>query len=95
MSKSLGNVLCPNVLAESYTEEGLRYFLLREGAWNANGQQSSRQQQIGLAVIELGAEAPRRSWWLRPTFCGQSSRAAASVEQRAWCSKAELTAELI
>jgi len=37
MSKSLGNVVSPGELADRVTEEGLRYFLLREGVPHTDG----------------------------------------------------------
>lgn len=37
MSKSKGNVVSPNTVAERYTFEGLRYFLLREGVAHSDG----------------------------------------------------------
>ena len=37
MSKSKGNVVCPFDMAERYTAEGLRYFLLRESVPHTDG----------------------------------------------------------
>lgn len=37
MSKSLGNVIDPHKMAERYTFEGIRYFLLREGVAHSDG----------------------------------------------------------
>lgn len=37
MSKSRNNVIDPNKVAEKYTFEGLRYFLLREGVPHSDG----------------------------------------------------------
>ena len=37
MSKSKNNVIDPNKVAEKYTHEGLRYFLLREGVAHSDG----------------------------------------------------------
>ena len=43
MSKTLGNVVCPTSLAERFTGEGLRYFLLREGVPHSDGNYSERK----------------------------------------------------
>ncbi|VEN35851.1 unnamed protein product [Callosobruchus maculatus] len=40
MSKSKGNVVCPFDRAETYTTDGLRYFLLREGVGHSDGNYS-------------------------------------------------------
>lgn len=37
MSKSKGNVVCPFERANTYTIDGLRYFLLREGVAHSDG----------------------------------------------------------
>lgn len=37
MSKSKNNVVDPNEVAKTYTYEGLRYFLLREGVAHSDG----------------------------------------------------------
>lgn len=37
MSKSKNNVIDPTKVAEKYTYEGLRYFLLREGVPHSDG----------------------------------------------------------
>ncbi|KAA0194840.1 hypothetical protein HAZT_HAZT005198 [Hyalella azteca] len=37
MSKSLGNVICPNELKDTITAEGVRYLLLRQGTPHADG----------------------------------------------------------
>lgn len=37
MSKSRGNVVCPFERAKTYTTDGLRYFLLREGVAHSDG----------------------------------------------------------
>lgn len=37
MSKSKNNVVDPNEVAKTYTYEGLRYFLLREGVPHSDG----------------------------------------------------------
>lgn len=37
MSKSKYNVIDPNVVSQTYTYEGLRYFLLREGVAHKDG----------------------------------------------------------
>lgn len=37
MSKSKHNVIDPNVVAQRYTYDGLRYFLLREGVAHRDG----------------------------------------------------------
>lgn len=37
MSKSKGNVIAPQDLFETYTSEGLRYFLIREGVPHSDG----------------------------------------------------------
>lgn len=37
MSKSKGNVVCPFERAKIYSTDGLRYFLLREGAAHSDG----------------------------------------------------------
>ena len=41
MSKSKGNVVCPLDMAEKFTAEGLRYFLLREAVPHSDGQFST------------------------------------------------------
>ncbi|CAH1155924.1 unnamed protein product [Phaedon cochleariae] len=40
MSKSKGNVVCPFDRAQTYTTDGLRYFLLREGVSHSDGNYS-------------------------------------------------------
>nr|CAI5858281.1 unnamed protein product [Callosobruchus analis] len=40
MSKSKGNVVCPFDRAQTYTTDGLRYFLLREGVAHSDGNYS-------------------------------------------------------
>ncbi|CAG9862611.1 unnamed protein product [Phyllotreta striolata] len=40
MSKSKGNVVCPFKTAETYTTDGFRYFLLREGVAHSDGNYS-------------------------------------------------------
>ena len=37
MSKSKGNVVCPVERSSTYTADGLRYFLLREGVAHSDG----------------------------------------------------------
>lgn len=41
MSKSKNNVVDPLVASETYTMEGLRYFLLREGVAHSDGSKYS------------------------------------------------------
>lgn len=41
MSKSKNNVVCPTQASETYTTDGLRYFLLREGVAHSDGSNSS------------------------------------------------------
>ncbi|XP_071441300.1 methionine--tRNA ligase, mitochondrial isoform X2 [Hetaerina americana] len=43
MSKSLGNVVNPFDLADQYTPDGLRYFLLREGVAHSDGNYSDEK----------------------------------------------------
>ncbi|XP_046383686.1 methionine--tRNA ligase, mitochondrial [Ischnura elegans] len=51
MSKSLGNVVNPFDLADFYTPDGLRYFLLREGVAHSDGNYSNEK-----AIKILNAE---------------------------------------
>ncbi len=43
MSKSKGNIVDPNNLIDSFSSEGLRYFLLREGVLHSDGNYSEKK----------------------------------------------------
>ncbi|KAK9716851.1 tRNA synthetases class I (M) [Popillia japonica] len=43
MSKSKNNVVCPTQASETYTTDGLRYFLLREGVAHSDGNYSEEK----------------------------------------------------
>ena len=45
MSKSKGNVIDPNMLMDQVSEEGLRYFLLREGTPHSDGNFSDKKMR--------------------------------------------------
>lgn len=53
MSKSKGNVVDPLSVAERYTFEGLRYFLLREGVAHSDG---SELNFLGLIHLHFATE---------------------------------------
>ena len=52
MSKSLGNVVDPNILIDKYSSDGVRYFLLREGVPHSDGN-FSESSMIQLLNLEL------------------------------------------
>ena len=52
MSKSLGNVVDPNILIDNYSSDGVRYFLLREGVPHSDGN-FSESSMIQLLNLEL------------------------------------------